>query len=353
MNEAHQRFHDWLSAGADGDPPRDVAVHASVCAECQQSIAALDLIAGVNPGLASMPAEPTGREWSRLVVAGRLVGATAILFSAAILGVGVSQLVGVSPTHGPVAQASSTPEQSVMGAVATPEPTPEPTPSPPQETLTPLDTPAPTHRPPVMTPAPIRTAAPTPTAPGPPQSPSAVAPGGDGVNLTWQSPAFDGGAPVTSFNVYRANVAGQEALYQGGVIGLSFSDSTATAGTTWFYVITAVNGYGESAWSVEVSATPPPVPTAPGAPTLMSATAGVGVVDLVWSAPASDGGSAVTGYEIWRGTPAGTETLYLTVGNQLTYQDAVATGETYFYRIVAKNSVGTGPLSNELSATAL
>ncbi|HEV8251816.1 MAG TPA: hypothetical protein VGQ66_00385 [Candidatus Limnocylindria bacterium] len=181
MNEAHQRFHDWLSAGAEGDPPRDVAVHASVCAGCRRSIAALDLLAIVNPGLASMPAEPTGRERSRLVVAGRLAGAIAVLFSAAILGVGVSQLVGVSPTNGPVALASSTPEQSVMGAVATPQPTPEPTPSQPQETLTPLGTPAPVYHPPAATPIPIRTPPPTPiptpiATPSPSPTPSVSEP---------------------------------------------------------------------------------------------------------------------------------------------------------------------------------
>ena len=182
MNEAHQRFHDWLSTGADGDPPRDVAVHASVCTACQQSIAALDLLAMVNPGLASMPAEPTGRERSRLVVAGRLLGATAVLFGAAILGVGVSQLVGVSPTNGPVAQGGSSPEQSVMGAEATPQGSSEATPAPqptPQETLSPLGTQAPINHPPAVTPGPIRTAAPTPTSvstPSPSPSPSVSEP---------------------------------------------------------------------------------------------------------------------------------------------------------------------------------
>jgi hypothetical protein len=164
MNEAHQRFRDWLTAGAEGEPPRDVAVHASVCTECRRSIAALDLLAVVNPGMASMPAEPMGPERGRLEMAGRLVGATAILFSAAILGVGVSQLIGVShANNAPVAQASATPDQNVLGATATPLPSEAiPTPTP-QETLTPLGTPVPTPRPnPIATPVPPRTAAPTP-----------------------------------------------------------------------------------------------------------------------------------------------------------------------------------------------
>jgi hypothetical protein len=164
MNEAHQRFHAWLVAGAEGDPPRDVAVHASVCAGCRLAIAAFDQLALIDPGLASVPPEPMGREPGRLAMTGRLVGATVILFSAAILGVGVSQLIGVSQGGGPVAQASPTPEQRVLGATAAPQPSPGATPSPqaPQETLSPLGTPSPTHANPVVTPIPLRTAPPTP-----------------------------------------------------------------------------------------------------------------------------------------------------------------------------------------------
>jgi hypothetical protein len=166
MNEAHRRFREWLTAGAEGDPPRDVAVHASVCAECSSWIAALDLLSVVDTGKASMPAQPVGREHSRLVLAGRLVGATAVLFSAAILGVGVSQLIGVSHTNGPVAQASATPDQNVLGATATPQPSQAETAPTPQETLTPLGTPFPTQMipgaSPVATPFPYWTYIPTP-----------------------------------------------------------------------------------------------------------------------------------------------------------------------------------------------
>ena len=164
MNEPHGRFREWLAAGAEGDPPRDLAVHASVCAECSRWIGALDLLAVVDTGLADMPVEPMGRERGRLTMAVRLVGATAILFSAAILGVGVSQLIGVSHTNGPVAQASSTPNQNVLGETATPQASQPTTASKtPQETLTPLGTPGPTAvKQPVATPFPYWTFIPTP-----------------------------------------------------------------------------------------------------------------------------------------------------------------------------------------------
>ena len=92
--------------------------------------------------------------------------------------------------------------------------------------------------------------------------------------------------------------------------------------------------------------------TLPGAPTLSTATGGNSSVSLGWSAPASDGGSAVTGYKVYRGTSAGAETLLVApAGTGTSYTDiAAVNGTTYFYRVSAVNAVGEGGLSNELSA---
>ncbi len=74
---------------------------------------------------------------------------------------------------------------------------------------------------------------------------------------------------------------------------------------------------------------------------------------MQWSAPAWDGGSAVTGYNVYRGTSSGGETLLTQVGNVTSYTDSTATnGTTYFYKVSAVNSVGEGPLSSELSVLA-
>lgn len=97
-----------------------------------------------------------------------------------------------------------------------------------------------------------------------------------------------------------------------------------------------------------------PAAAVPAPPSLNSVTGGSGRVALQWSPPASDGGSAVTGYDIYRGTASGAEALLTQVGNNVTsYTDtSVTNGTTYYYKVSAVNAVGESALSNELSATA-
>jgi hypothetical protein len=74
-------------------------------------------------------------------------------------------------------------------------------------------------------------------------------------------------------------------------------------------------------------------------------------VHLSWT-PASNGGSPVTGYKVYRGTTAGSETLLATLGNVDSYDDsAVVNGTKYYYRVTAVNSAGEGTQSNEGDGT--
>ena len=115
--------------------------------------------------------------------------------------------------------------------------------------------------------------------------------------------------------------------------------------------MTALNSVGESLRSNELSAKPA---TVPGAPTLTSLANGVGGVTVSWSAPAGNGGSAVTGYRIYRATSSGQETLLATVGIQTSYVDPTATNHaTYYYELTAVNAVGESTRSNEGSIKVL
>lgn len=92
--------------------------------------------------------------------------------------------------------------------------------------------------------------------------------------------------------------------------------------------------------------------TAPEAPVL-SATAGTATASLSWTVPA-DGGSAITGYTIYRGDTLGAETSLVAVGVVTTYDDTAAlSGSTYYYVVTAVNAVGESVWSNEVSVTVL
>ncbi len=87
------------------------------------------------------------------------------------------------------------------------------------------------------------------------------------------------------------------------------------------------------------------VVSAPGAPTLNSATPGNGEVVLHWTAPASNGGSAITSYNIYEGTSSGGETLLENTGSATNSTTVVGltNGTTYYFKVSAVNGIGEGP----------
>ena len=193
------------------------------------------------------------------------------------------------------------------------------------------------------------------TAPSAPQNLLATAGNGQ-VTLTWSAPASDGGSALTGYKVYRSTSSGQEAPPEiASPAGTSYIDTGLQNGTTVYYKVVASNAVGVSSLSNEASATPIAPATAPSAPQNLLATAGNGQVTLTWSAPASDGGSALTGYKVYRSTSSGQEappeiaspagTSYIDTGLQ--------NGTTVYYKVVASNAVGVSSLSNEASATPI
>lgn len=187
----------------------------------------------------------------------------------------------------------------------------------------------------------------TVTPPGPPTGLSASTPTGM-IRLTWSAPTNTGGAPITSYRVYRGTTPGGENLTTpvGTSTTTSFDDTAVTAGTTYSYVVTAVNSAGPSAPSGEVTATATAgSATAPGQPTLSgslgTAPTGGPAADLQWTIPA-DGGSPITKYVIIR-DGVRLVTLTATPSVPTTYSDTTITSGTYAYQVKAVNAIRSGP----------
>lgn len=187
-----------------------------------------------------------------------------------------------------------------------------------------------------------------PTAPGAPTALQATAGNGQ-VTLSWTAPADNGGSAISAYNVYRSpdgvnfTQVGSTGAAPGHV------DTSLENGRAYSYRVTAVNGFRESAPSLAVTATPvgPPL-----APSNLTATVEAGQVTLTWVAPAGDGGHALLGYSIYRGTDPLNLSLLSTVDTSTSFGDlAIVNGTTYHYAVAARNDLGEGPSTAVASAT--
>ena len=163
------------------------------------------------------------------------------------------------------------------------------------------------------------------------------------VRLTWQKPASG-----TAFAIY--DWPAQDSSKFARVATASGSDymvKPLTNGTTYCFVI--VRGQLPYVVSNTVSATPA---ARPGAPIELTAKPGNSQVTLSWTAPASDGGSQVSSYNVFEGTTAdlsGSAPVTNVTGTTVTLP-ALINGTTYYFWVTAVNEIGEGPPSNEVSA---
>ena len=164
--------------------------------------------------------------------------------------------------------------------------------------------------------------------------------GNQQVALLWSA-----SSSATSYKVKRATTSGGPFNLVGTPTATNFTDIGLTDGTTYFYVVSAVNASGESANSSQVSAIP--LPPAPAVPTGLAATAGKEQVALSWSAS-----SGATSYNIKRATTTGGPFGVVGTSTVTSFSDTGLTdGTTYFYVVSAVNSSGESFDSAQVSAT--
>ncbi|MXQ65788.1 hypothetical protein GQ466_17330 [Actinomadura rayongensis] len=191
-----------------------------------------------------------------------------------------------------------------------------------------------------------RSAASEPVTPtGKPAAPTQVtaAPGDRSATVSWTPPRDSGGAPVSEYTV-TATPGG--ATMRTRRTSLAFSG--LRNGTTYTFTVRARNARGTGASSeastpVTLSRTFTALtsPSAPGAPTQVTAVPGDRQARVSWTAPADDGGSPITGYTV-TSSPGGL-TATAAAGDTSATVTGLTNGTAYTFTVKATNSVGDSP----------
>ncbi len=191
-----------------------------------------------------------------------------------------------------------------------------------------------------------------------PRNPVATAGQGQ-AGVTWTAPVSDEGSPITSYTVQA---------YQNGVpvagktcaVTLPAALTCVVTGlddaTAYTFKVAATNALGTGAESAASPTVTTPA-VVPGAPTGVVATAGTSQAGVSWTAPAADGGAAISSYTVqaYVGGVA-------VVGRRCTASapftpplacvvTGLTNGTAYTFTVAATNSAGTGP--NSAASTAV
>ncbi len=180
-----------------------------------------------------------------------------------------------------------------------------------------------------------------------PDAPLATSvPGNGQITLRWNS-----GYNSTTFNIYWSTAPGvsKNTGIKISQVSSPYTHTGLNNGTSYYYVVTAVNSYGESADSVQVAESPFATGIAPSLPAGVIANPGSKENEIRWDATAR-----ATSYNVYWSAVPGVNTVsgnrVSTAFHSFAHQN-LTDGTTYYYRITAVNNYGESSPSSEVSAT--
>ncbi|MDW5564225.1 MAG: fibronectin type III domain-containing protein [Methanomassiliicoccus sp.] len=176
--------------------------------------------------------------------------------------------------------------------------------------------------------------------PGAPRELTAT-PGIGQVQLSWAAPSTDSQQSIVGYHIYWSEE--QNNGYSPiSVNTTSYLHSGLEDGRTYYYRVTAISQAGEGATSAIVSVTTANASSLPSVPGDLEVVVNGETVRLTWKEPSSDGGSAITGYMIYRGTSASDMEYVATVTGTSYEVEGLGDGDHYYYEVHAINGNGIG-----------
>lgn len=183
-----------------------------------------------------------------------------------------------------------------------------------------------------------------PVAPDPPTAVTASS-GNAQATVTFVAPIDNGGAAIDGYTVSSQPPGGVD--LQAGMNVLTHVVNNLNNGVAYTFTVTAHNSAGNGLASVASNAVTPFGP--PGKPGMGTAVAANGQAFVYFYAPASNGGSPITGYTA-TSSPEGHSSTNCTASPCTV--TGLTNGTAYVFRVSATNAAGPGP-SSDPSATVI
>jgi hypothetical protein len=183
--------------------------------------------------------------------------------------------------------------------------------------------------------------------PGAPTGVTATA-GNASATVSWTAPSNNGGSTITKYTVtpFIGSTAQTPVTVTGSPPATSTNVTGLTNGTSYTFTVTATNATGTGPASSPSNAVTPSA--LPGAPTGATATGGDSAATVSWTAPSSNGGSAITSYTVTPFVGSAAQTPVTVTGSPpatSTNVTGLTNGTSYTFTVTATNANGTGPAS--------
>jgi len=169
------------------------------------------------------------------------------------------------------------------------------------------------------------------------------------VVLSWTAPPFDGGRPVTDYQVLASSDGGLNwsPVQRATSINTQAVVRGLQNGSAYSFKVAAVNQMGVGSFSNPIGPVTPAA-TVPAGVTQVTSVIGDASMTVRWTVPVDDGGSAVTGYAIQYSADAGSTWIQAgtaTATDRSFVVTRLTNGVVYLFRVAAVNDVGRGTFS--------